>query len=369
MRSGCVKAEEGPAPPARLLPTAPVPDPGAESLGDDALGRGWLAHPSPPFVSPENRFFITSYGGLYISDVQKEDALSTYRCITKHKYSGETRQSNGARLSVSGERAAAGRAGGARAPVPVRVPSPACPPTTAPGSPGCRREQKWHRSLPSPRREGTPGRGAGGPVGAARGLRAAWRTPPSTRSPRPPCPVPATASGSAAWHPEREAVGREATRCDSPRCEQPDAMRRTCKRYCGAGSAVRSAGWLGALLAPLTAQITRLGREFARLAATLPLPRLGCGTPALCPMLLPSSGVRAVAPALPPGINPREVGKGSGTAGLGLPDLAPAPEGPGPAARAAAGASPPLRAPSIWPGPLLVAVIIYTSRRFTSAWE
>ncbi|XP_033027489.1 Down syndrome cell adhesion molecule-like protein 1 isoform X1 [Lacerta agilis] len=52
-------------------------------------------------IIPENRFFITFYGGLYISDVQKEDALSTYRCITKHKYSGETRQSNGARLSVS----------------------------------------------------------------------------------------------------------------------------------------------------------------------------------------------------------------------------------------------------------------------------
>uniref|UniRef100_G3UDP3 Cell adhesion molecule DSCAML1 n=1 Tax=Loxodonta africana TaxID=9785 RepID=G3UDP3_LOXAF len=48
-----------------------------------------------------NRFFITYHGGLYISDVQKEDALSTYRCITKHKYSGETRQSNGARLSVT----------------------------------------------------------------------------------------------------------------------------------------------------------------------------------------------------------------------------------------------------------------------------
>ncbi|XP_061086036.1 cell adhesion molecule DSCAML1-like [Conger conger] len=47
-----------------------------------------------------NRFFLTSFGALYISDVQKEDALSTYRCITKHKYSGETRQSNGARLSV-----------------------------------------------------------------------------------------------------------------------------------------------------------------------------------------------------------------------------------------------------------------------------
>uniref|UniRef100_A0A8B9GQ07 Down syndrome cell adhesion molecule like 1 n=1 Tax=Astyanax mexicanus TaxID=7994 RepID=A0A8B9GQ07_ASTMX len=51
-------------------------------------------------IVPGNRFFLTLYGALYISDVQKEDALSTYRCITKHKYSGETRQSNGARLSV-----------------------------------------------------------------------------------------------------------------------------------------------------------------------------------------------------------------------------------------------------------------------------
>lgn len=58
-------------------------------------------------VSPENRFFITYHGGLYISDVQKEDALSTYRCITKHKYSGETRQSNGARLSVTGRQGVA----------------------------------------------------------------------------------------------------------------------------------------------------------------------------------------------------------------------------------------------------------------------
>lgn len=49
-----------------------------------------------------NRFSLTSFGALYISDVQKEDALSTYRCITRHKYSGETRQSNGARLSVMG---------------------------------------------------------------------------------------------------------------------------------------------------------------------------------------------------------------------------------------------------------------------------
>ena len=52
--------------------------------------------------SAGNRFFLTSFGALYISEVQKEDALSTYRCITKHKYSGETRQSNGARLSVMG---------------------------------------------------------------------------------------------------------------------------------------------------------------------------------------------------------------------------------------------------------------------------
>jgi hypothetical protein len=63
-------------------------------------------------VSPENRFFITSHGGLYISDVQKEDALSTYRCVTKHKYSGETRQSNGARLSVTGRPGRCGRASG-----------------------------------------------------------------------------------------------------------------------------------------------------------------------------------------------------------------------------------------------------------------
>lgn len=57
----------------------------------------------PPLFLPGNRFFLTSFGTLYISEVQKEDALSTYRCITKHKYSGETRQSNGARLSVMGK--------------------------------------------------------------------------------------------------------------------------------------------------------------------------------------------------------------------------------------------------------------------------
>uniref|UniRef100_A0A8C2TKA0 Cell adhesion molecule DSCAML1 n=1 Tax=Coturnix japonica TaxID=93934 RepID=A0A8C2TKA0_COTJA len=45
-------------------------------------------------------FTISGMDG-WIFNLHKEDALSTYRCITKHKYSGETRQSNGARLSVS----------------------------------------------------------------------------------------------------------------------------------------------------------------------------------------------------------------------------------------------------------------------------
>ncbi|XP_072011809.1 cell adhesion molecule DSCAML1 isoform X2 [Engystomops pustulosus] len=49
----------------------------------------------------EGRFVTSPSGALYILDVQKEDALSTYRCITRHRYSGETRQSNGARLIVS----------------------------------------------------------------------------------------------------------------------------------------------------------------------------------------------------------------------------------------------------------------------------
>lgn len=71
------------------------------------VGTGGLTNrpPLPPPLcrsSTGNRFFLTSFGALYISEVQKEDALSTYRCITKHKYSGETRQSNGARLSVMG---------------------------------------------------------------------------------------------------------------------------------------------------------------------------------------------------------------------------------------------------------------------------
>ena len=52
-----------------------------------------------------SRFLITSTGALYILDVQMEDGLYNYRCMTRHRYTGETRQSNGARLSVMGRSA------------------------------------------------------------------------------------------------------------------------------------------------------------------------------------------------------------------------------------------------------------------------
>ncbi|XP_048853649.1 LOW QUALITY PROTEIN: Down syndrome cell adhesion molecule homolog [Brienomyrus brachyistius] len=48
-----------------------------------------------------SRFLITSTGALYILDVQNEDGLYNYRCVTRHRYTGETRQSNSARLFVS----------------------------------------------------------------------------------------------------------------------------------------------------------------------------------------------------------------------------------------------------------------------------
>lgn len=53
---------------------------------------------------PVSRFLITSTGALYILDVQMEDGLYNYRCMTRHRYTGETRQSNSARLIVSGKR-------------------------------------------------------------------------------------------------------------------------------------------------------------------------------------------------------------------------------------------------------------------------
>ncbi|KTG42252.1 hypothetical protein cypCar_00015976, partial [Cyprinus carpio] len=47
------------------------------------------------------RYLITSTGALYILDVQSEDAVNIYRCTTRHRYTGETRQSNSARLLLS----------------------------------------------------------------------------------------------------------------------------------------------------------------------------------------------------------------------------------------------------------------------------
>uniref|UniRef100_A0A667GMK8 Cell adhesion molecule DSCAM n=1 Tax=Lynx canadensis TaxID=61383 RepID=A0A667GMK8_LYNCA len=52
-------------------------------------------------MGSRSRFLITSTGALYIKDVQNEDGLYNYRCITRHRYTGETRQSNSARLFVS----------------------------------------------------------------------------------------------------------------------------------------------------------------------------------------------------------------------------------------------------------------------------
>uniref|UniRef100_A0A8C8MKW2 Cell adhesion molecule DSCAM n=1 Tax=Oncorhynchus tshawytscha TaxID=74940 RepID=A0A8C8MKW2_ONCTS len=52
-------------------------------------------------LSSGPRFLITTTGALYILDVQNEDGLYNYRCTTRHRYTGETRQSNSARLFVS----------------------------------------------------------------------------------------------------------------------------------------------------------------------------------------------------------------------------------------------------------------------------
>lgn len=55
------------------------------------------------FFFPGQRYLITSMGALYILDVLPEDGLNNYRCTTRHRYTGETRQSNSARLIVSGQ--------------------------------------------------------------------------------------------------------------------------------------------------------------------------------------------------------------------------------------------------------------------------
>ncbi|KAM7398555.1 hypothetical protein PAMA_006455 [Pampus argenteus] len=62
---------------------------------EDSLNAGVCA------VREVSRFLITSTGALYILDVQMEDGLYNYRCMTRHRYTGETRQSNSARLIVS----------------------------------------------------------------------------------------------------------------------------------------------------------------------------------------------------------------------------------------------------------------------------
>lgn len=57
-------------------------------------------------VSPSaagQRYLITPTGALYILDILPEDGLNNYRCTTRHRYTGETRQSNSARLIVSGQ--------------------------------------------------------------------------------------------------------------------------------------------------------------------------------------------------------------------------------------------------------------------------
>lgn len=106
--------------------------------------------------------------------------------------------------------------------MPGRGSSPAreCP--TLPGARSSPRCHPAQRALASPPRvpaaRGHPGAGRGSRGGCAGG----WRCP--GRAPRPAAPRAGRGGGSAARHPEREATGRAAMRCDSPRCEQPDAM-------------------------------------------------------------------------------------------------------------------------------------------------
>ncbi|XP_071994900.1 cell adhesion molecule DSCAM isoform X6 [Engystomops pustulosus] len=77
--------------------------------GGAAVFKCIISSPVEAYVSWEkdtvslvsgSRFLITSSGALYITDVQNEDGLNNYRCTTRHKYTGETRQSNSARLTV-----------------------------------------------------------------------------------------------------------------------------------------------------------------------------------------------------------------------------------------------------------------------------
>ncbi|XP_062407788.1 cell adhesion molecule DSCAM-like [Sardina pilchardus] len=52
-------------------------------------------------LGSDPRFHITPSGALYILDVVTDDGNWNYRCLTRHRYTGETRQSNSARLTVT----------------------------------------------------------------------------------------------------------------------------------------------------------------------------------------------------------------------------------------------------------------------------
>lgn len=90
-----------------------------ESLPSRGGPRSGLTGRPFPSVAG-SRFLITSTGALYIKDVQNEDGLYNYRCVTRHRYTGETRQSNSARLFVSGK--------SSRGPRPLSAPAAPAPP-------------------------------------------------------------------------------------------------------------------------------------------------------------------------------------------------------------------------------------------------
>lgn len=102
-------------------------------------------------------------------------------------------------------------------PGPARCPLP-CLPAHFPACPQhCHRAQGALASPPRvPAARGHPGVGREVPAGLRRGSAVPGCAPQPPRAGR--------GGGGAARHPEREATGRAAMRCDSPRCEQPDAM-------------------------------------------------------------------------------------------------------------------------------------------------
>ncbi|CAL8335565.1 unnamed protein product [Boreogadus saida] len=74
---------------------------GGGGLRGCAGKRGHASFSHMARTAAGQRYLITSTGALYILDVLPEDGLNNYRCTTRHRYTGETRQSNSARLIVS----------------------------------------------------------------------------------------------------------------------------------------------------------------------------------------------------------------------------------------------------------------------------